>query len=108
MVLSPSAFSRVVQTEARRRIWRDVQAFKTTFNSIRNKGIVPETADDDRICSLMHMAYVFEIEQLCMLRDWDPVLASVEVRFIRRSARLHALARMTGSLSIAKGEGAHV
>lgn len=69
-----------LQSEARSRICRDIHDFKAIVNSTRDKGQIRDIGEEDRLCSLMHMALVFETEQCCMLRDWAAVLASIEVR----------------------------
>lgn len=67
------------QTETRRQICRDIQDFKVKVNSTRSKGHARDTAEEDRLCSLTHVALVFETEQCCILKDWAAVLASIEV-----------------------------
>jgi hypothetical protein len=68
-----------IQSEARQRICRDIQEFKVIVNSTRSKNYIRDTAEEDRLCSLTHVALVFETEQRCILKDWAAVLASIEV-----------------------------
>ena len=68
-----------LQTEERHRICQDIQDFKANVNFTRSKGYIQDTAEEDRLCLLTHVALVFETEQRCILKDWAAVLASIEV-----------------------------
>lgn len=57
----------------------DILALKTL---VREVGSAIGQSDDlgEKAASMMHLAVVFEVEGLVALRDWEPLLAAIEVR----------------------------
>ncbi|GJJ13838.1 hypothetical protein Clacol_008095 [Clathrus columnatus] len=68
----------VEQEETRKRICRDIDAFKNSVKLAANNAQLHDTFEEDRVGSMIHVSLVFETEQRCYLKDWEGVLTSIE------------------------------
>lgn len=58
---------------------KDIAALRALVREVGPE--VGQTEDmNEKLASMMHLAATFEVEGLVALHDWDPLLATIEVR----------------------------